>query len=85
MTFLRKLHLYLGFTLVPFLVVTAVTGAHILLTGSYRTLKWHSWFRWGGLALALGLLLLAVTGSILYLNMRINQWRRRAQQSGAKG
>lgn len=85
MIFLRKLHLYLGFTLVPFLVVTAVTGAHILLTGSYQTLKWHSWFRWGGLVLALGLLVLAVTGAILYLNMRINQWRRRAQKSATKG
>lgn len=76
---LRKLHLVIGFTLVPFLLVTAVTGLYILLTANYSVLRWHSWFKYGGMALALGLLFLAVSGGILYLTMRIQQWKRKAK------
>jgi hypothetical protein len=75
---LRKLHLIIGFTLVPFLLITAGTGVYILLTNSYSTLRWHSWFKWGGVALASGLVFLAVSGGILYLTMRIQQWKRKA-------
>jgi uncharacterized iron-regulated membrane protein len=76
---LRKLHLVIGFTLVPFLLVTAVTGfIYLLAPRLYHVLRWHGWFRWGGLVLAAGLAFLAISGAILYLNMRIQQWRRRA-------
>jgi len=75
---LRKLHLVVGFTLVPFLLVTAATGLYILLTNDYQPLRWHGWFKYGGMALALGLLFLAISGGILYLTMRIQQWKRKA-------
>jgi multisubunit Na+/H+ antiporter MnhB subunit len=80
---LRKLHLIIGFTLVPFLLVTAVTGLYILLTNNYQPLRWHAWFKYGGMVLALGLLFLAVSGGILYLSMRIQQWKRKAKAAAA--
>jgi uncharacterized iron-regulated membrane protein len=84
MIFLRKLHLYIGFTLVPFLLVTAVTGfIYLLFPKYYQVLRWHGWFRWGGLALAAGLAYLAVSGAILYLNMRIQQWKRKQRAAKA--
>ncbi len=86
MMFLRKLHLYIGFTLVPFLLVTAVTGIIYLLSPRlYQVLKWHGWFRWGGLVLAVGLIFLALSGAVLYLDMRIRQWKRRAHGRGNLG
>lgn len=76
---LRKLHLIVGFTLVPFLLVTAVTGfIYLLMPRLYHVLRWHGWFKWGGLALAAGLAFLAISGGVLYLNMRIQQWKRKA-------
>jgi hypothetical protein len=76
---LRKLHLIIGFTLVPFVLITAGTGLYILLTNNYQPLRWHAWFKYGGVALALGLLFLGVSGGILYTTMRIQQWKRRAK------
>jgi len=74
---LRKLHLIVGFTLVPFLLVTAVTGfIYLLVPRFHHVLRWHGWFKWGGLVLAGGLTFLAISGAILYLNMRIQQWKR---------
>jgi uncharacterized iron-regulated membrane protein len=81
---LRKLHLVIGFTLVPFLLVTAVTGfIYLLAPRFYHVLRWHGWFRWGGLVLAGGLAFLAISGAILYLNMRIQQWKRKAKAKAA--
>jgi cytochrome c biogenesis protein CcdA len=80
---LRKLHLIIGFTLVPFLFVTAGTGLYILFTNNYQPLRWHAWFKYGGMILALGLLFLAVSGGILYLTMRIQQWKRKARAKTA--
>ena len=80
---LRKLHLVIGFTLVPFLLVTAGTGLYSLLTNDYQHLRWHGWFKYGGMALALGLLFLAVSGGILYTTMRIQQWKRKAKAKAA--
>lgn len=81
---LRKLHLVIGFTLVPFLLVTAVTGfIYLLAPRLYHVLRWHGWFKWGGLVLATGLAFLAFSGAILYLNMRVQQWKRKAQKKQA--
>jgi uncharacterized iron-regulated membrane protein len=77
MMFLRKLHLFVGAAAAPFLAVTAVTGGIILLAGDYRTLRWHSWFKWGGVALGAALLVLAVTGGILWAQLRISQAKRK--------
>lgn len=82
MIFLRKLHLYIGLTLVPFLLVTAVTGIiYVLSPRMYQVLKWHGWFKWGGLVLAVGVAFLAVSGAVVYLHMRIQQWKRRARSA----
>lgn len=81
MTQLRKLHLVIGFTLVPFILVTAATGFIILTTGSYQLIRWHSWFKWGGMVLGAGLLFLAISGGILYATMRLQQWKRKRGQA----
>ncbi len=81
---LRKLHLVIGFTLVPFLLVTAVTGfIYLLAPRFHHVLRWHGWFKYGGMALALGLLFLAISGAILYTTMRIQQWKRKAKAKAA--
>jgi hypothetical protein len=81
---LRKLHLIIGFTLVPFLLVTAVTGfIHLLMPRYYQVLRWHGWFKWGGLILAVGIVFLSVSGGILYLSMRTQQWKRKARAKAA--
>ena len=82
---LRKLHLYIGFALSPFLLLQAVTG-FILRTGNYRVLRVHDWqwlLKYIAYALAVGLAFLAVSGAILYASMRIQQWRRKARKAAA--
>jgi uncharacterized membrane protein YciS (DUF1049 family) len=91
-TTLRKLHLAIGFSLVPLVIIQAVTGLLLRLRlagGPLHTL--HTWFKYQfaftravqvagtvlGVLTAVGLLYLAVSGSVLYLNMRISQARRR--------
>jgi uncharacterized iron-regulated membrane protein len=83
--FLRKLHLYIGFALAPLLLLQAVTG-FILRTGSYAPVRLHNWqvvLRHIAYVLAVGLAFLAVSGAVLYLHMRIQQWKRRAKAARA--
>jgi len=81
---LRKLHLIIGFVLVPFLFIQAVTGfAQVLGMFPSLVVRFHSWsiiFRYFGLLVATGLAFLAVSGGILYLSMRIQQARRKSAQ-----
>jgi len=84
---LRKLHLLIGFILVPFLFIQAVTGFMQVL-GMFPSLvvRLHSWviiFRSFGLLVATGLAFLAVTGCILYLSQRIQQAKRKAKAKAA--
>ena len=84
---LRKLHLLIGFVLVPFLFIQAVTGFMQVL-GMFPSLvvRLHSWviiFRSFGLLVATGLAFLAVTGCILYLSQRIQQAKRKAKAKAA--
>ncbi|MEO0085686.1 MAG: hypothetical protein ABIK37_03550 [candidate division WOR-3 bacterium] len=75
---LRKLHLVIGFTLAPLLAVQAVTG-FILRRGNYAPVRWHNWqavSHYVAYVLGVGLAFLVVSGSVLYVNMRIQQWRR---------
>jgi uncharacterized iron-regulated membrane protein len=85
MMLIRKLHLYIGFTLAPLLLLQAVTG-FILRTGRYSVVRLHNWqaiLRHIAYVLAIGLAFLAVSGAVLYLNMRIQQWQRRAKAARA--
>lgn len=91
MNLLRKAHLFIGAFLAPFLLVTGAT-AFVMLTGithdALAFFRLHSWRviqKYVGVAVALGLVLLAITGGILYANFRIQQFKRRAKaRSGAK-
>jgi uncharacterized iron-regulated membrane protein len=80
---LRKLHLVIGFVLVPFMFIQAVTGfAQVLGMFPPLVVRLHSWriiVHYFGLVVATGLAFLAVSGGILYLTMRIQQARRRAK------
>ena len=84
---LRKLHLLIGFILVPFLFIQAVTGfAQVLGMFPSLVVRLHSWtivFRSFGLLVATGLAFLAVTGCILYLSQRIQQAKRKAKAKAA--
>lgn len=84
---LRKLHLLIGFILVPFLFIQALTG-FVQVLGMFPSLvvRFHSWviiFRYFGLLVATGLAFLAVTGCILYLNTSIQQAKRKARAKAA--
>lgn len=79
MPILRKMHIAVGMVLGPFAVVTAITGTLILATGRfYNLLHWHAWFRWGGVALGLGLTFMFFSGVIL----RIRELRLRRKRRG---
>ncbi len=84
---LRKLHLLIGFILVPFLFIQALTG-FVQVLGMFPRLvvRFHSWtivFRYFGLAVATGLGFMAVTGGIIYLSQRIQQAKRKAKAKAA--
>ncbi len=89
MNLLRKLHLYVGAAVAPFLLVTGVTAFVMLVDIKHDALAFfrlHSWRiieKYVGAAVALGLVVLAVTGGILYANWRIGQFRRRAKARAA--
>ncbi len=84
---LRKLHLLIGFILVPFLFIQAVTGfVQVLGMFPHLVVIFHSWtviFRYFGLAVATGLAFMVVTGAVLYLNTTIQQARRKARARAA--
>lgn len=85
MVALRRLHLIIGFTLAPFLLLQAITG-FFLRRGNYAPLRWHSWqvvSHYVAYVLAVGLVFLAVSGAVLYINMRVQQWRRRMKAGQA--
>lgn len=80
MNLLRKLHLIIGFTLAVPLLIQAVTG-FLLGTGIFTSLTYglHTWslvWRYIVFVLTPGFVFLAVSGGILYLAMRIRQWKR---------
>ncbi|MEO0078707.1 MAG: hypothetical protein ABIK86_06900 [candidate division WOR-3 bacterium] len=81
MILLRKLHLYVGFTLAPLLLLQAITG-FMLRLGNYSPVRLHNWqivLRHVAYVLAVGLAFLAISGAVVYLDMRIRQWQRRAR------
>lgn len=100
MLLLRKLHLYVGFALVPLVLLQAVTGLLLRVRVSSAFLHTvHTWFKYRvdlvhmaktigpivGIVTAAGLTFLAVSGATVYISMRIQQWRRRARRRGGAG
>ncbi len=80
MNLLRKLHLIVGFTLAVPLLIQAVTG-FLLGTGIFTSFTYglHTWslvWRYIVFVLTPGFIFLAVSGGILYLTMRVRQWRQ---------
>jgi uncharacterized iron-regulated membrane protein len=97
--FLRKLHLWTGFSLVPLVIIQAVTGLLLRLKVSSALLHTvHTWFKYSydftgfargvgvvlGVLTAVGVFLLSVTGAVIYTNTRIQQWRRRKKRWDAQ-
>jgi len=87
MMLLRKLHLVIGFTLAAPLLIQAVTG-FLLRAGVFTptTYGLHTWsLIWKHIAsvLAVGLAFVVVSGSILYIDMRVRQFRRRKKAKHA--
>jgi len=97
MMLLRKLHLYVGFALVPLILVQALTGLLLKLNLSNQLVHTlHTWFKYRfdftrlaltagkvlGIAIAAGLVFLALSGGVLYVSMRIQQARRRRRAAG---
>jgi len=61
------MHIIIGVILAPFIFITAFTGTIILITDRFwELLKWHSWFKWGGIVIGFGLLFLVLTGFSAY-------------------
>jgi uncharacterized iron-regulated membrane protein len=94
MTFLRKLHLYVGVVLALFLLVQAVTGFLLRLRVSGpATHLVHTWLKYArsgqgigllvGLVISVGLAWLAISGVILFVStqtQKAKRARRRQEQ-----
>ena len=100
MIFLRKLHHYVGFTLVPLILIQALTGLLLRLRISSSLLHAvHTWFKYRldfaafvrviglvvGVVVAVGLVILAVSGATLYLNVRVQSAKRARWRGQATG
>lgn len=87
MTLFRKLHLYVGIVLALFLLIQAVTGflLRLRVSGPVSHLV-HTWLKYAqsgqgiglivGLAVAVGLAWLAVSGAILFINTQVQKAKR---------
>ncbi len=74
---LRQLHVISGMILAPFLVITGITGVLILVSDRFwELLPVHSWFRWGGVFIGLGLILLMITGTAVRIKSLIDRRRK---------
>lgn len=72
----RHIHIIIGLILAPFIFITALTGALVLITDRFwELLKWHSWFKWGGIFLGFGLLFLVSSGISAYIRTTLRKKR----------
>ncbi len=66
MKLLRRAHIFIGMIIAPFVFITAATGVLILASDRFwEMLRWHSWFKWGGIIVGTGLIFMVVSGFIL--------------------
>lgn len=82
--FVRKLHRVIGAVVGPFLFVTAIAGL-LTLAGYFNPtlFRMHNWRivgSWLGIIVASGLALQAITGFILLVQLRLQQYRRRRKR-----
>ena len=80
---IRKLHRYTGITIAPLVLLQAVTGFLLRMDSLQRNVRLlHNWSqvsKYVAFALATGLAFMAVTGSIIFIQMRL-QRRKRARR-----
>ncbi len=78
MRLLRLIHIITGVILAPFILITALTGAVILIFNRFwELLSLHSWFRYGGIVVGVGLFILALTGFSIFTRVFLQQKRRK--------
>ncbi len=74
---LRQLHVVAGMIMAPFIAITGITGVLILIFDRFwELLPIHSWFRWGGIFVGLGLILLVITGTPIRIKSLIDRRRK---------
>lgn len=79
---LRQLHVILGMILAPFLAITGITGVMILSFDQFwELMPVHSWFRFGGIFVGMGLILLVITGTAIRIKSLIDRRKRKFPHS----
>ena len=86
--FIRKLHRIIGAIVGPFLLVTAVAGL-LTIAGYFNptVFRLHNWRivgSWLGIVVASGLALQVITGFILLVQLRLQQFRRWRRKRAAR-
>jgi uncharacterized iron-regulated membrane protein len=78
----RLVHITVGIILAPFLFITALTGTAMLIFNRFwQHLNLHAWFRYGGIVIGLGLILLAVTGLVIFIKVIFHQKMKKTPRS----
>jgi len=80
MILIRKLHRYTGITIAPLVLLQAVTGFLLRLDSLQRNVRLlHNWSqvsKYVAFVLATGLAFMAVTGSIIFIQMWLQRRKR---------
>ncbi len=80
MILIRKLHRYTGITIAPLVLLQAVTGFLLRIDSLQRNVRLlHNWSqvsKYVAFALAIGLVFMAVTGSIIFTQMWLQRRKR---------
>lgn len=80
MILIRKLHRYTGITIAPLILLQAVTGFLLRMDSLQRNVRLlHTWSqvsKFVAFALAVGLAFMAVTGSIIFIQMWLQRRKR---------
>ena len=87
MILLRKLHRYTGITIAPLVLMQVVTGFLLRMDSLHRNARLlHNWSqvsKYVAFALAIGLAFMAVTGSIIFIQMWLQRRKRAARKRQA--
>jgi len=87
MILLRKLHRYTGITIAPLVLMQVVTGFLLRMDSLQRNARLlHNWSqvsKYVAFALAIGLAFMAVTGSIIFIQMWLQRRKRATRKRQA--